>query len=293
MHSKAKNSFLKQIIKYLSLGIGVLSATFGLKSFLLPNKFIDGGITGISMLTSLLSGIPLPVFVVIFNLPFIILAFSNISRELSIKAIIGITCLSLCLLLIPFPILTYDKLLVAVFGGFFLGAGIAFAIRGGGVIDGTEILAVFLSRKLHTTVGDIILIINIFIFSFVAFTLGIETAFYSILTYLSASKTTDFIIEGIEEYIAVFIVSEKAEEIRQTILFNLGRGATIFCGRKGLSATLQENKDIEIIYTVLTRLELPRLAAEIKRIDPNAFVVMHKVKDTIGGYIKKRPQNVI
>lgn len=293
MHSKAKNSFLKQLIKYLSLGIGVLSATFGLKSFLLPNKFIDGGITGISMLTSLLSGIPLPVFVVIFNLPFIILAFSNISRELSIKAIIGITCLSLCLLLIPFPILTYDKLLVAVFGGFFLGAGIAFAIRGGGVIDGTEILAVFLSRKLHTTVGDIILIINIFIFSFVAFTLGIETAFYSILTYLSASKTTDFIIEGIEEYIAVIIVSEKAEEIRQTVLFNLGRGATIFCGRKGLSTTLQENKDIEIIYTVLTRLELPRLAAEIKRIDPNAFVVMHKVKDTIGGYIKKRPQNVI
>ncbi len=293
MHSKAKNSFLKQIIKYLSLGIGVLSATFGLKSFLLPNNFIDGGITGISMLTSLLSGIPLPVFVVIFNLPFIILAFSNISRELSIKAIIGITCLSLCLLLIPFPILTYDKLLVAVFGGFFLGAGIAFAIRGGGVIDGTEILAVFFSRKLHTTVGDIILIINIFIFSFVAFTLGIENAFYSILTYLSASKTTDFIIEGIEEYIAVFIVSEKAEEIRQTILFILGRGATIFSGRKGLSTTLQENKDIEIIYTVLTRLELPRLAAEIKRIDPNAFVVMHKVKDTIGGYIKKRPQNVI
>ncbi len=272
---------------------GYFFCNFWLKSFLLPNHFIDGGITGISILTSLFSDIHLPVFIIIFNLPFIILDYSNISRELSIKAIIGIASLSLCLIFILFPILTYDKLLVAVFGGFFLGAGITFAICGGCVIDGTEILAVFLSRKLHTTVGNIILIINIIIFSFVAVTLGIETAFYSILTYLSASKTTDFIIEGIEENIAVIIVSEKTEEIRQAILFNFGLGATIFCGRKGLSSSFLENKEIEIIYTVLTPLELPHLTAEIKLIDPNVFVVMHKVKDTIGGYIKKRPQNVI
>lgn len=287
----AKKIFL-QAKKIIYLALGILSATFGLKSFLLPNKFIDGGVTGISMLTSVLSGIPISIFVIIFNLPFLILAFFNLSKELSIRAIFGIIGLSVALIIIPFPILTYDKLLVAVFGGFFLGAGIAFAIRGGGVIDGTEILAVFLSRKLHTTVGDIILVINIIIFSVVAIFLGIEIAFYSILTYLSASKTTDFIIEGIEEYIAVIIVSEKSEELRKAILFNLGRGATIFKGRKGLTDKEGSN-DIDILYTVLTRLELPKLTAEVNRIDPKAFVVMHKVKDTIGGYIKKRPQSVI
>ncbi|MCX7909695.1 MAG: YitT family protein [Ignavibacteria bacterium] len=283
---------LNQFKKILFLILGILSATFGLKSFLLPNKFIDGGVTGLSMLTSVLSSIPISIFVIIFNMPFIILAFYNLSKELAIRAIFGILGLSLALAIIPFPILTYDRLLVAIFGGFFLGAGIAFAIRGGGVIDGTEILAVFLSRKLHTTVGDIILAINIIIFSIVALFLGIEVAFYSILTYLSASKTTDYIIEGIEEYIAVIIVSEHPEELRKAILFNLGRGATIFKGRKGLSEK-EPQSDIDILYTVLTRLELPKLTVEINKIDPKAFVVMHKVKDTIGGYIKKRPQSVI
>ncbi len=281
-----------QFKKILFLVLGILSATFGLKSFLLPNKFIDGGVTGISMLTYVLSGIPISVLLVVYNLPFIILAFYNISKDMSIRAILGILGLSIALTVIPLPIITHDKLLVSVFGGFFLGAGIAFAIRGGGVIDGTEILAVFLSRKLHTTVGDIILITNIIIFSIVAIFLGVEIAFYSILTYLSASKTADFIIEGIEEYVAVIIVSEKSDELRNAILFNLGRGATVFKGKKGLSS-LDKNDEIDILYTVLTRMELPKLAIEINKIDPKAFVVIHKVKDTIGGYIKKRPQNVI
>jgi uncharacterized membrane-anchored protein YitT (DUF2179 family) len=281
-----------QVRKILFLLAGILSATFGLKSFLLPNKFIDGGVTGISMLTAIFSGLPISIFIVLFNLPFLLLAFYNLSKELAIRAILGIMGLAISLAIIPFPILTYDKLLVSVFGGFFLGAGIAFAIRGGGVIDGTEILAVFLSRKLHTSVGDIILIINIMIFTFVAIFLGVEIAFYSILTYLSASKTTDFIIEGIEEYIAVIIVSEKSEELRNSILFNLGRGVTRFIGKKGLSSN-DASENIEILYVVLTRLELPKLTYEINKIDPNAFVVMHNVKDTIGGYIKKRPQSVL
>lgn len=287
---KSKAIFF-QIKKLLFILIGATSATFGLKSFLLPNKFIDGGVTGISMLISVISAIPISLFVVLFNLPFVILAFFQFSKELAFKAILGIVTLSTLLLILPFPALTYDKLLVSVFGGFFLGAGIAFAIRGGGVIDGTEILAVFLSRKLRTTVGDIILTINIIIFSLVALFLGIEVAFYSILTYLSASKTTDFFIEGIEEYIAVVIVSEKSEDLRKAILFNLGRGATIFKGKKGLSSN--NSNEIDILYTVMTRIEIPKLTSEINQIDPNAFVVMHKVKDTIGGYIKKRPQNVI
>lgn len=281
---------LIQIKKIIFLCIGASSATFGLKSFLLPNKFIDGGVTGISMITSILSGIPIWLLIVLFNLPFIILAFYQFSKEIALRAIIGIALLSFLLAIVPLPTITHDKLLVSVFGGFFLGAGIAFAIRGGGVIDGTEILAIFLSRKLHTTVGDIILTINIIIFSLVAIFLGIEVAFYSILTYISASKTTDFFIEGIEEYIAVIIVSEKSEELRYAIIYKLDRGATIFKGKRGLK---NESNEIDILYTVMTRIEIPRLTSEINRIDPNAFVVMHKVKDTIGGYIKKRPQNVI
>ncbi|MCX7879239.1 MAG: YitT family protein [Ignavibacteria bacterium] len=287
-----KINIIREVRKTFFLILGILSATFGLKSFLLPNKFIDGGVTGVSMLSSILLELPLPYFIIIFNVPFLLLAFFNLSRELALRAILGIIGLSISLFFIPFPVLTYDKLLVAVFGGVFLGAGIGFAIRGGGVIDGTEILAVFLSRKIHTTVGDIILVVNVIIFSFVAILLGVEIAFYSILTYLSASKTTDFIIEGIEEYIAVIIVSEKTEEIRKAIIFDLGRGATIFKGRKGFQ-TDSFSSDTDIIYTVLTRLELPRLTLEINRIDPKAFIVMHKVKDIIGGYVKKRPQKIV
>lgn len=271
-----------------------VTATFGLKSFLLPNKFVDGGVTGISILLTIFTGLPLPLFIVIVNIPFILLAYFNLAKELAIKAIIAIVFLSLCLWFLPLPAITHDKLLVAVFGGFFIGAGIGLAVRGGGVLDGTEILSIFLSRRIHSTVGDVILVINVVIFSIVAFTLGVEIAFYSILTYISASKTTDFFIEGIEEYIAVIIISEKAEEIRKTILYEIERGVTIFKGKRGLEvkAIAEESDEIDIIYTVITRLELPKLSSAISKIDPNAFVVMHNVKDTIGGYIKKRPHNV-
>lgn len=287
------NPLLREIRSFIFLLLAGVTAAFSLKSFLLPNKFVDGGVTGISILLTIFTSIPLPVFIAIINIPFILLAYFNLSKEFAIKAIIAIMFLSL-LLFLPFPAITHDKLLVAVFGGFFMGAGIGLAIRGGGALDGTEILAIFLSRKIHSTVGDVILIINVFIFSIVAFVLGIEIAFYSILTYISASKTTDFFIEGIEEYIAVIIISEKAEEIRKTILYKIERGVTIFKGKRGLEVKpiIEESDEINIIYTVITRLELPKLSYEISQIDPNAFVVMHNVKDTIGGYIKKRPHNV-
>lgn len=285
---------LREIRRFIFLLLASVTASFGLKSFLLPNKFIDGGITGISILLAIFTSLPLPLFIVIVNIPFILLAYFNLARELAIKGIIAIIFLSLCLLFLPLPTVTHDKLLVAVFGGFFLGAGIGLAIRGGGVLDGTEILSIFLSRKIHSTVGDIILVINVIIFSIAAFTLGVEIAFYSILTYISASKTTDFFIEGIEEYIAVIIISEKTDEIRKAILYEIERGVTIFKGKRGLEVkpSFEGSNEIDIIYTVVTRLELPKLSYTISQIDPNAFVVMHNVKDTIGGYIKKRPHNV-
>ena len=199
----------------------------------------------------------------------------------------AITGLSICLATVPFPDITSDNLLVAVFGGFFLGAGIGFSVRGGAVIDGTEVLAIYLSRKFGTTMGDIIVAINVLIFSAAAYFLSLEIALYSMITYLAASKTLDFIVEGIEEYIGVTIVSSHSEEIREMIIHQMGRGVTVYSGKRGYGKR-GETKDVEIIYTVITRLEINKLNTEIQKIEPSAFVVMNRVKDTKGGMIKKR-----
>jgi uncharacterized membrane-anchored protein YitT (DUF2179 family) len=270
------------------MGIGITSAAFGLESFLLPNKFIDGGATGLSLLASEVMGTPLYYLIVLINMPFIFLGYKVIGKEFAIKTAIAITGLALCVAFIHFPEITHDKLLVAVFGGFFLGAGIGLSVRGGAVIDGTEVLAIFLSRKFSTTMGDIIIVINIIIFSIAAYLLSIETALYSMITYLSASRTLDFVVEGIEEYTGVTIISPHHDEIQQMIVNDMGRGVTVYRGRRGHGKS-GETTDVDILYTVITRLELSKLKAEIEKIDSNAFVVMSSVNDTKGGMIKKRP----
>ncbi len=282
-------SFLRNIKNFLFITAGVFSAAFGLESFLLPNNFIDGGATGISLLIGEITKIPIYYLLAIINLPFVIIGFRIISKEFAIKTAIGIAGLSLVVAFIHFPIMTHDKLLVAVFGGFFLGAGIGLSVRGGGVIDGTEVLAIALSRKLGITIGDVVLVFNILIFSVAAYILNIETALYSVITYLSASKTLDFIIEGIEEYTAVTIISPKHVIIRQMIVDVMGRGVTVYKGRRGYGKRGETDSEIDIVYTVITRLEVSRLNSEIEKIDPFAFVVMSSVKDTKGGMIKKRP----
>ncbi len=270
------------------ISIGILSAGFGLKGFLLPNGFIDGGVTGISLLTQALTNYPLPVLLVIINAPFIILGYFQIGRSFAIKSIVAIVGLAFALTGIDYPIITSDKLLVAVFGGVFLGAGIGLSVRGGGVLDGTEVLAIYLSRKTGLTIGDFILVFNIFIFSIAAYLLSIETALYSILTYLAASKSVDFVIEGVEEYIGVTIISTHSEEIRVMIIEIIGRGVTIYDGKRGFGKRGENLNKTDIIYSVITRLELTRLQTEIQKIDPNAFIVMNSVKDLKGGMIKKR-----
>ncbi len=279
----------KRLIKdFFLITLGIFSASFGLKGFLLTNEFIDGGATGISLLISALTKLPLSLLIICINIPFIILANKILGKTFAIKTALAISGLSICLALVNFPDVTKDNLLVAVFGGFFLGAGIGLSIRGGAVIDGTEVLAIFLSRKLGTTIGDIIIIINIIIFSAAAYFFSIEIALYSIITYLSASKTLDFIIEGIEEYIGVTIISSQSEKIRQMIIEDMGRGVTIYNGKSGFGKK-GEVTEIDIIYSVITRLELNKLNTEIEKIDSGAFVVMSSIKDSKGGMIKKRP----
>lgn len=273
---------------FFLITLGIFSAAFGFKGFLLTNDFIDGGATGISLLISAITKIPLPLLIVVVNIPFVLLGYKVVSRKFAIKTAIAITGLSLVLATVSFPNVTNDNLLVAIFGGFFLGAGIGFAVRGGAVIDGTEVLAIYLSRKFGTTIGDVIIVINVIIFSTAAYFLGIEVALYSMITYLSASKTLDFIVEGIDEYIGVTIISSNSEEIRQMIIEKMGRGVTVYSGKKGYGKR-GEIKETDILYTVVTRLELNRLNTEIEKIEPDAFIVMNSVKDTKGGMIKKSP----
>jgi uncharacterized membrane-anchored protein YitT (DUF2179 family) len=278
----------RQLKDLILITIGVFSAAFGFKGFLLTNHFIDGGATGISLLVSALTNVPLYILIICVNTPFIVLAYKVVDKQFAFKTAIAIALLSLVLATVSFPNVTNDNLLVAIFGGFFLGAGIGFAIRGSAVIDGTEVLAIYLSRKLGTTIGDLIIVINVIIFGTAAYFLSIEIALYSMITYLSASKTLDFIVEGIEEYLGVTIISSHSEEIQQMIIDKMGRGVTIYTGNKGYGKR-GERKDVEIVYTVITRLELSKLNTEIEKIEPAAFVVINRVKDTKGGMIKKRP----
>lgn len=290
-NDKSQRTFfivLKRNIKdFILIVTGIFSASFGFKGFLLTNNFIDGGATGISLLISALTSIPLYQLIIGVNIPFIILAYKVMGKFFAIKTMLAIAGLALCLASVSFPNVTNDNLLVAVFGGFFLGAGIGLAIRGGAVIDGTEVFAIYLSRKLGTTIGDIIILLNVLIFSAAAYFLSVEIALYSMITYLAASKTLDFIVEGLDEYIGATIISPHSEEIRHMIVNLLGRGITVYKGQGGVGKK-GENKEIDIVYTVITRLELNKLNTEIEKIDPHAFVVMSSVKDTKGGMIKKR-----
>ncbi len=273
----------------LQIAVGVLSAGFGLRSFLMPNNFIDGGVMGISLLANAETGFSLSILIVLINLPFLALGYKQLGTGFSVRSILAIGALALAVAFVPYPVITNDKLLVAVFGGFFLGGGIGMTIRGGGVIDGTEVLAIHLSHSSSLSVGDFILLFNVGIFSIAAYLLSMEVALYSILTYLSASKTVDFILEGIEEFTGVTIISVRSRQIAEMIQTDLGRGLTIYSGKRGFGKRGESDGESDIIFTVITRLEVNRLTAEVERIDRNAFMVMQSIKDTRGGMVKKLP----
>jgi len=272
------------------IAAGVLSAAFGLKSFLLSSHFIDGGVTGVSMLGAALLGLPLSVLILAINLPFVALGYQQMGREFAVRSALGIGGLALALYFIPYPDVTPDPLLTAVFGGVFIGAGIGLAMRGGAVLDGTEIAALLVSKQfVLLKVSDIILIMNVLIFTAAVFVLGTEPALYSMLTYFAAARVMEFVLNGIEQYTGVTIVSERSEAIRLAITQGLGRGVTLYQGKSGFGKQGEQLNERDIIFTVVTRLELPQLRAEIQRLDPQAFVVQYGIDDAQGGIIKKRP----
>ena len=215
------------------------------------------------------------------------LANKHIGKTFAIKTFLAISGLSLSLIFIQYPVITSDKLLVAVFGGFLLGAGVGLAVRGGSVLDGTEVLSIYLNKKTGWSIGEIIFIINVIIFSFAASLLGIEAALYSILTYLAASKTIDFFVQGIEEYIGITVISKKSDELKKKLINDFGKGVTIYNGRGGYSE--DSKTDIDILFTFVTRLEANKIKQELILIDPEAVIIEQGIKDVRGGIIKKRP----
>ncbi|MEQ8625916.1 MAG: YitT family protein [Vicingaceae bacterium] len=281
--------YRRNVKDFFFIILGVAMASIGLKGFLLPNHFLDGGAMGVALLLQILTGLRLSTLIVLVNLPFIILGYRQVSPSFAIKSSLGILALAALVHFLQFPSLTEDKLLIAVFGGFFLGAGIGLSIRGGSVIDGTEVLAISVSRKSNLTVGDFIAVFNVILFGLAALIVSLETAMYSMLTYLAASKTVDFIIHGIEEYIGVMMISKDSEIIKDTISEKLGRGITVFKSDGGYGDSGDLKPDREILFCVVTRLEVSKVLLEVEKIDPKAFVIQYPIKDTKGGMIKKRP----
>ncbi len=282
-----RNNIIDLLKDSLFLVAGVAAAAFGLESFLLPNHFIDGGVTGISLLLVEVTGWSLSVLLVLVNLPFLALARVVIGRRFAVKTAIAISLLALTIFFVHFPEVTQDKLLVAVFGGFFLGSGIGLSMRGGSVLDGTEVLAIYLSRRLGIKVSDWVILINIVIFSGAAYLLSIEQALYSLLTYIVASKALDFVIDGVEEYTGVTIISRRSEQVRAALIERMGTGVTIYRGRGGYR-TSEAGEEMDIIYTVITRLEINKLTGIVQGVDANAFITMASINDTRGGMVKRK-----
>jgi len=275
----------KYFSEFISILAGIFIATLGIKGFLLPNNFIDGGVTGVSMLVSSIFELDLGLIILLINTPFVLIGVKQISWKFALRSTLAIVGLAIAVHFIYFPALTTDKLLSSVFGGIAVGAGIGFAFRGRAVLDGTEIVAIILSKRLGIKVGDIILIFNIIIFAVAAFFLGIESALYSVLTYMAASKAIDFLVYGFD-FLGVSIVSKHSERVRDALVSELGVGVTLYSGKNGFS-----NEEQEILMCVCTRFDSQKIKSVVLEIDPAAFMTIHKITDTYGGMLK-RPKHL-
>lgn len=268
--------------------LGVLSASFALKSFLVPNHFLDGGVTGLSLLLFEVKGWNLGLLLILLNIPFIILSYFKVGRHFAIRSSLTIILIALTMHFIPFPELTHDKLLVAMFGGFFLGIGIGLSMRGGGTFDGMEVLALLTFKKSSFSITEIILGMNLVIFIIAAAFIKVETALYAILTYIIASQTTKYVIEGIEAYTGVTIVSANSEEIKKALVMVLNRGITVYKGERGfMKASFEVSNEVDIIFTIVTRLEVRKLKNIVHEIDPKAFIFTQTVREPQGGIVKE------
>jgi uncharacterized membrane-anchored protein YitT (DUF2179 family) len=278
------------IKNFLHILAGTGLAVLAMKGFMIPNRFMDGGMTGISILLHEIFHINISILVIALNLIFIYLGYRNIGKTFAVQTTIAVTILSLGLLFIEIPAITKDKLLIAIFGGILIGAGVGLVIRGGGVIDGAEVIAVFTKRKVGFSNSEIIMLINCIIFAVAALQFGIETAMYSVITYFTATRATNYVVDGIEEYTAMNIISSQQEEIKSFLVNELGKGITVYKGERGyLPGSFDIKTDCEIIVTIVTRLEIKQIQDALMLIDPKAFVYVQRISEATGGILKAKP----
>ncbi len=289
---KLKSYFtLSFLVDTFYLVAGILFATFALKSLLVPNSFLDGGVTGISLLLHEIYHWPLSIVIVVVNFPFVLLSAKIVDKNYAIRTFISIILLGLSLQFMPFGDITGqwhpNMVFIALFGGFFLGLGIGLGMRGGSAIDGIEIMALYTKKRIGLTMSELILGINVLIFLLAALGLGLEKALYAMLTYYVATRTIDYVIEGIEEYTSVTIISSESQIIKEKLVREMGRGITVYKGERGfLKESFDVSYDCDIIFLVVTRLEVRKIQSIIPQIDPKAFIFTSPVKEATGGILK-------
>ncbi len=282
----------KNVISFISdwslIVLGIVSAGFALQGFLVPNHFFDGGITGISLLLHEVYDWNLGYVIVLANLPLVIISYYSVSKKFAIKTFFCVILLGLCLLLIHYPVISSDKLIISIFGGFFLGLGVGLVMRAGCALDGVEVLALFTLKRTSFTISEIILGINVIIFVIAAFRFGLETALYSMLTYFTASRAIDYVVEGLEAHTGITIISSESEAIKYRLVNEMGKGITIYKGERGfLPGKFDISTECDIIFTVVSRLELRRLEKMVHQTDPKAFMFANTIKEASGGVLKQ------
>lgn len=269
--------------------VGVIIAGCALKFFMVPNHFFDGGVTGLALLIHELYHINLAIAIVAVNMPLMIASIFVAGRKFALKTFVSVVLLGIVLYLLPDLALTSDKLLISIFGGVFLGIGIGLTMRMGAALDGIEVLALYTLKRTSFTITEIIMGLNILIFAIAAFSFGIETALYSILTYFAATRSIDYIVDGLQAYTGVTIISSKSEMIKYRLVNKLGRGITVYKGERGfLPGKFNISSECDIIFTVITRLELRKLRNLVHELDPKAFIFANTIKEASGGIIKRK-----
>jgi len=273
----------------LQIFTGAAMAVFAMKGFMIPNQFMDGGVTGISILLHEITHINISIFIVAFNLPFIYLGYKRIGKTFAIQTTLAMFLLAAGLMFSDIKPFTTDPLLIAIFGGILIGTGVGLVIRSGGVLDGAEVIAVFTKRRTGFSNSEIIMLFNTFIFAGAAFHFGLETAMYSLITYYSATRATDYIVDGIEQYTSIHIISAQHEKVKDFLVNELRKGITVYKGERGyLPGSFDIKKDCEIIVAIVTRLEINQIQDCISEIDPKAFMYCQSVKEAAGGILKEK-----
>lgn len=282
-----KQVFRPQNILQIIIGVGL--AVLAMRGFMIPNRFMDGGVTGISILLHEVFHWDISVLTLVINAPLVYLGYRRIGKTFAVQTIMAVLLMAVGLAVVDITPITNDKLLIAIFGGVTIGCGVGLVLRCGGVIDGAEVIAVFTRRKTGFSNSEIILLINAIIFTVAATQFGLETAMYSLITYFTATRAVDYVVDGIEQYTAINIISSQQEAVKDYLVNELGKGITVYKGERGyLPGSFETKTDVDIIVTIVTRLEVHQIQKSILEIDPKAFVYVQTIKEAAGGILKPK-----